>query len=124
MKPHRVNGEVVTTVDQLDAALDRLHTQAFGESPIHVLIEGPAGTLTIGIGHSQSFLSFILPDSDPPYLVSTTKSKDETEIDFFMDGHHSPVMARNLVPLDIARDAVRVFVEHGALSCDVRWAEV
>jgi hypothetical protein len=127
MKPHQVQwggSETVTTVEQLDALLDRLHSQALGELPMLVAINGPKGSLMIGLGHSESVLTFTLPDSDPPYLVSTNKSKDQTQIDFFMQGHHSRVMAKHLVSMDVARSAVRVFVEQGALSCDVRWSEV
>ena len=127
MEPHQVewgDSETVTTIERLDALLDRLHAQAAEASPMLVSIDGPAGNLTIGVGHPEGVLSFVLPDNNPPYLVSTNRSKDETEIDFYMDGHHSPFIAKHLIPMDLARKAVRVLVEHGALLADVRWSEV
>ncbi len=127
MVPHEIewgDSETVVTVEQLDALLDHLHEQAVGKSPMLVTINGPAGALTVGLGYSQSVLSFVLPDGDPPYLVSGNKTRDETEVDFFLDGHHSPFAARHLVPIGVARKAVQVFVEHGALLSEVRWAEV
>jgi hypothetical protein len=127
MKPHQVEwggSETVTTIAQLDALLDRLHTQSLRDSPMLVSIDGAAGNLTIGLGHAQSVLSYVPPDADPPYLVTTNKSKEMSEIDFFMDGHHSPFQAKHLISMEMAREAVRVFVEHGALLCDARWAEV
>ena len=48
----------------------------------------------------------------------------DAEIDFYMDGHHSPFLARHLVPMDLARKAVRAFIENGALLSPVRWSEV
>ncbi|MCA9101885.1 MAG: hypothetical protein KDA63_12070 [Planctomycetales bacterium] len=68
-------------------------------------------------------LSFVQPDNDPPYLVSSNQSNDTSEIDFFMNGHHSPYMAKHLVPMELARRAVRIFVENGALLAAVRWSE-
>ena len=127
MEPHQVEWddvETVTTVEQIDMLLDRLHGEAVANRPMLVSLDGPAGNLTIGLGHSRSFLSFVLPDNDPPYLVSSGKSKDETEVDFFMAGHHSPCLVKHLVPMETARKAVRVFAEYGALLCEVRWAEV
>jgi len=78
----------------------------------------------IGLGHSESVLSYVPPDHDPPYLVSTNAAGDESEVDFFFDGHHSPQPAKFLIPMDVARRAVRTFVEHRALLLDVRWGEV
>lgn len=127
MESHQIQwggSETVTTVEQLDALLDQLHAQALDTRPMLVLIEGPAGELTIGLGYPESVLSFVLPDGDPPYLVSSNKSKDETEFDFFTDGHHSPFLGRHLIPMDMARKAARAFVENGALLPPVRWSEV
>ncbi|MFH1920094.1 MAG: Imm1 family immunity protein [Planctomycetota bacterium] len=64
------------------------------------------------------------PDNDPPYLINSNGSVDRTETDFFFTGHHSPMMAKNLVPIELARRAVRTFAEHGALLADARWSEV
>lgn len=127
MKPHQVEwsrSETVVAVEQLDALLDQLHLEAVGQAPILVSIGGPAGCLIVGLGRAESVLSFISSDSEPPYLVSTNRSKDEAEVEYFMNGHHSPVQAKHVIPMDLARDAVRVFVEHGALLASVRWSEL
>ena len=126
MHPHQVQWTVdesttVTELTELDAILDRLHAENDGE-PILVTIDGPAGELTIGVGYSQSVLTYVPPDGDPPYLISSNKSKDETEIDFFYASHHSPMLAQNLIPNEVARIAVRRFVEYGALLAEARWS--
>jgi hypothetical protein len=78
----------------------------------------------IGLAYDRSVLSYIYPDNIPPYLVSDNGFKDRDEIDFYFCGHHSPVLAQNLIPMETARGAVRTFVEHRALALDVRWREV
>ena len=49
MEPHQIHwggSETVTTVEQLDALLDRLQAQALDTRPMLVLIGGPAGVVT------------------------------------------------------------------------------
>lgn len=129
MQPHQVEwrdgeGETVTSVGQLDSLLDRLNAEAADGPPLLVHVGGPAGSLAIGIGRAESVLTFIYPDGDPPYLVSNNGTDDETEYDFFMRGHHSAFPGYSIIPIQEAREAMRVFVASGALSLNVRWGEI
>ena len=116
--------ETVSTIQELDALLDQLHSQSVEEHPIWVSIKGPLGDLLIVLGYNESVLSFIYPDGNPPYLVSTNSSNELGEIDCFFTGHHSPILSKNLIPMNLARQAIRTFVEHHALTVGIRWNEV
>jgi hypothetical protein len=126
MEPHQVcwqddDGATVCSVDELDSLLDHLHAES--TRPILVNVSGPSGSLTIGVGHTRSVLTFIYPDGDPPYPISSNGTDDQSEHDFFMCGHHSAFAGKSTIPNDLARNAMRVFVQHGALSLAIRWGE-
>jgi hypothetical protein len=129
MHPHQVRWrdgvpETVYTIEELDVLLDQLHSQNVENHPIWVSINGSFGDLSIVLGYDQSVLSFIYPDGNPPYLVSNNNSNDHSEIDCFFAGHHSPISSNNLIPMNTARQAIRTFTEHHALTVDIRWSEV
>ena len=129
MEPHTLawhNGhpeETIDTVEQLDRRLDQLDAAHSDESPILVNISGPLGCLTIGIGRPQSVLTYSYADNDPPYLISRSTTVDDNPVGYFYFGHHSQFVVANLIPRSVARDAVRQFVRHQALSLHVRWHE-
>lgn len=115
--------ETIESVEQLDRRLDQLDAAYSDEDQILVNISGPLGYLTIGIGRSLSVLTYSYADNDPPYLISRSTIDDDTPVDYFYFGHHSQFAVGNLIPATVARDAVRQFVRHQALSLQVRWHE-
>ena len=115
--------ETIQTVEQLDVRLDHLHAAYSDAPPILVTISGPLGCLTIGVGRPDSVLTYSYADNDPPYLISRSTAADDTPVDYFYFGHHSQFVVANLIPSPVARDAVRQFVLHQALSLKVRWHE-
>ena len=115
--------ETIETVEQLDQRLDQLDAAYSDDPPILVTITGPLGCLTIGVGRTQSVLTFSYANNDPPYLISRSTTVDDTPVDYFYFGHHSQFVVGNLIPSTVARDAVRQFVQLQALSLQVRWHE-
>ena len=115
--------ETILSIKQLDLRLDQLFAAYVDEPPILVSISGPLGCLTIGVGRPESVLTYCYADSNPPYLISRSKTDDHTPVDYFYFGHHSQFLRGNLIPSPVARDAVRQFVLHQSLSLHVRWHE-
>ncbi|HEX7899606.1 MAG TPA: Imm1 family immunity protein [Planctomycetota bacterium] len=108
---------------ELDALLDRLHREG---KPILVQVTGPSkqGTLGIGLGLALSVLSHTPDSGEPPYRVSLGDPLAEGGTDFFMAGHHTEMENRWLIPMDLAREAMRHFCRTGELSDSVVWDEV
>jgi hypothetical protein len=116
--------ESVNTLAELNVLLDRIHSQYITDHPVWVIISGSDGEFMIVLGHTKSAVSFIYPDGMPPYLMSVNGSDEKEEICCFFAGHHSPILSNNLIPLDTARHAVCTFIEHHALSLDIRWSDI
>ena len=129
MRPHQVQWrdgvpETVGSLAELDTLLDRLADEFREYDRSWISIDGPGGNLMVVLADRMGALSYIYPDGMPPYLVSDNGSSDSDEVDCYFAGRHSPLMAKNLIPIEIVRQAVRVFANNHALSLSVRWSEV
>lgn len=116
---------LLTTVEELDALLDRLARDArAADRPqdVQLTAHGGAGTLGIVFGHDRSFLNHIPANGDPPYLTSLGEQDAQRPFTFYVAGdHHSESAWRNTVPAHAARQAAREFLLTGALDPRVRW---
>jgi hypothetical protein len=98
--------ETVGSIEELDALLDRLADEFRESDPIWISINGPTGNLMVVLADTKGALSYIYPDSMPPYLMSVNGSNDCEEVDCYFADHHSPLMAKNLIPIEAVRQAV------------------
>ena len=117
----------VETGDALDAILDRIAGEIDRELPQAIVVERSNGdALTVLLGASQSFVSFIRASGDPPYFTSLGDPTAEGVITFYVDGdHHSEALARHGIAVSEAREAVRGFVKlRSGLPRNVTWTEV
>jgi len=120
--------QVIESVDALDALLEELHADALQSEPVLVTVELPhsGDSLSIGLGHHVSVLNSVSGSGDPPYLSSRGGPEDEegATVQFRYMGEWSEYPMKNVIPMDMARQAMRHFVRTGALDPAVAWEQV
>lgn len=120
--------EVVNTVEQLDALLDRVDADArrCGRAQnVELTALDGRGTLGVVVGDDRSLLNHIPADNNPPYLASRGDENFDRSFTFYVAGdHHSESHWRHTITNDAARDAARVFLLGRTLDDRVRWEEV
>jgi hypothetical protein len=116
----------VRTAEELDELLDELHQQ-YVQNPSRVSIQHSGGaTLSVGLGRDVSVLDYIGPAPEwPPYYISRGDlTPADEEVDWMYCEQHTPCLCGDLVPLEVAREAARVFFESGRLARAVSWEQV
>ena len=115
----------VGSIDELDRALDDIHTRLRCAEPELVTVERPNGdSLSIGLGREDiSVMNYVGVDQDPPYFTSSGGSDVDEAIAFRFGGEWSEFPLRNGIPIQRARAAMRHFCETGQLSEEVIWEE-
>lgn len=114
----------VHTIEDLDHVLDRLH-QYCTAAPVLATVELPSSgdSLSIGLGRAESVLNFVSGSGDPPYWSSVGEHEKDEAVSFIFMGELSEIPLRHLIPMAVARQAVREFVQTGKLSNKVTWEE-
>lgn len=114
----------IGTVEELDRLFDQLQQENI-PSPVLVTVELPSSgdSLSIGLGRAESVLNFVSGSGNPPYWSSVGEHEEDEAVDFNFMGELSEIPLRHLIPLDLARQAVRDFVRTGKLSQKVKWEE-
>jgi hypothetical protein len=114
----------VQTIDELDRQLDRLQQDCIA-APVLATVEllSSGDSLSIGLGRAESVLNFVSGSGDPPYWSSVGERKEDDAVGFNFMGELSEIPLRHLIPIDMARQAVRDFVQSGKLSARVKWEE-
>ena len=117
----RDGSRLVEDVGVLDQLLDNLFATTAPSSPLIAVVDGPnEQSVFLGIGGQLSFVSFC----EFPYLTTVGDPAADGEIDYFYQGHHSPIRKRHLIPLDSARLIVREFFLTGTVSSWPTWEEI
>ena len=113
----------VATCEQVEQLLDRLEEGLAGEIAILVLIENESthDTLKVGVGGSQSVLDYVPGSLEPPYYASLGDSEARGSLIFRFEGEATEIPAKNAVPRDLAREAVRFFCATGQRSPALQW---
>ncbi len=112
---------VVRDVRELDALLDRLDAEYDSRAPIIAVLDGPRDeSVYLGIGGEMSFVS----STEWPYLTTVGDSAVHGEIDYFFEGHHSPILRKQLIPAQVVRRILREFFVSGVLSAWQEWKPV
>jgi len=126
--------QVVTTLGELDALLDRLHERfAQGKRRVLVVLDraaSRAGAMAIGLGGEMAMLHWLVQDPDGTVhedllsLGDTGASLDGEEYVEFEYGETSSEFDPSvLVPLEVAREAARYYGATGQRPGSVRWQQ-
>jgi hypothetical protein len=112
---------IARDVGELDSLLDNLAAEHGDANPIIVIVDGPSDeSVYFGIGGDRSFVSSM----EEPYLTTIGVDSSASDIDFFFQGHHSPVSGKNLIPAHLARKILREFFVTGVLPSWQEWKPV
>src|SRR5262249_499407 len=112
---------IARDVGELDALLDKLGAEHGDANPIIVIVDGPGDeSVYFGVGGDRSFVSSM----EEPYLTKVGSDSSASDIDFFFQGHHSPVEGKRLIPAHLARKILREFFVTGVLPSWQGWTPV
>lgn len=116
------------SVAEMDATLDRLHAEALDRQatdenscPLQVSISFTGYEMYTGLGSAESFVMLGNEPYDEWYVaVGDAKAEGDEKV-FYGDAQDTYWAPRNLIPIAVARDAVRYFVEHQQRSPALKW---
>jgi len=118
----------ISTLEELEQILDRFEEQHQGNKASIVQIFLPSGTyMMVGLGHHHqlSCLSYVSPhDSFCPCRIGIGDKNDKSKevIEFLYGNQTEEFRKRESIPKEIARRAVRYFVQTGGeLTDEVTW---
>jgi len=119
------NVREVQSIDDLDRALDELASSMQSEPALAELFAPDGSSLAIGLGTAWSVVSYIGPTGEPPYFhsVGSGQGPEDDPVVFMFRGHYSDFPPDACVPMDLAREAARVFFRTGQRPTNVTWAE-
>lgn len=115
------------SVAEMDAALDRLHATALSEvaagdrCPLHVSIAFPGFEVNTGLGVEETFVMVGAEPFDDWYVALGDVNAQGDEVMFFGVAQDSYWAPKHLLPVAVARDAVRHFVENQRRTPTLKW---
>jgi hypothetical protein len=112
------------SLQEVDTTLDRLHREADPtKDPLAVAIKVFGHEIDTGLGTDPTFLCLqIEPCDGECYLAVGEQTAGETRT-FYGAGQDSYWHPKNLIPLEVARSAVRYFIQHQQRDPSVRWQD-
>lgn len=117
------NGETeVASVDELDAVLDGLHNAGL---PLLVVVESSnqGDSLAIGLGRNVSVLNFVCGTGEPASFTSLGLDERDEPVEFNFMGAQSEFPLRNTIPVAVARQALREFIQTGGRTSSITWEQ-
>jgi len=113
----------VPTTQELDVLLDKLTSEIKdGISQGVQLVVNDATGLLITIGSSLSHVEFYDSNGHPPVVGYLEDSTNNSELfHFFYEGEPSSVKKRSCVPIETAREALRLYLLTGQKPTNIEW---
>lgn len=116
------------SIAEMDAALDRLHAETADElrtsvrdRPLQVDIEFSFGCVATGLGIDKVPVMVSVPPFDDFYCAVDDRQAAGDDTMFFGASQDSYWPPKNLLPIAVAREAVRYFVMHQRRSPNLLW---
>jgi Immunity protein Imm1 len=113
----------IGTVDELDAIVDRLHSEAESQPFVVELVAENGATLSVGLGRPVTVVNYLAESGDPPYLQSLGEDATD-ELVFDYRGDWSEYPPESAVPVEVGRQALREFFATGRPPKTLTWQEV
>jgi hypothetical protein len=112
------------SLEEVDAALDKLHREADPtKCPLAFAIKVFGHEIDAGLGTDPTFLCFQIEPCDGEYYLAVGEQTEGEPRMFYGAGQDSYWHPKNLIPLETARSAVRYFIENQRRSPSVRWQD-
>ncbi len=101
------------SLQEVDAALDKLHREADPtKCPLAVAIKAFGHEVAVGLGTDPTFVCLQIEPCDGEYYLAVGEQTGGEARMFYGAGQDSYWYPKNLIPLAVARSAVRYFIEH------------
>jgi hypothetical protein len=116
----------VSGTAELDRLLDGITADAkhTGRPELPTLYDDRGRSLAIGVGDQSSLLVWTEDDSDGSSLLSQGVTQGGgDEVGFFYGNQYSYFPATALIPIDLAREAMRQFITSGTRPTVVAWQD-
>lgn len=115
--------EIVRSVEELDAWLDRLTQAAEVAAELFTVeLHTPDDqVLALIVGGEESQVAFYSAAHNPPYLSSLGPWEDDEPIEFAHRGQYSSLPRRFFVPIAEARESMRRFFQARTLPDNICW---
>lgn len=111
----------VQSVRELDWYLDRLSRQALKGDPFIVQLRNEAGaSLSMGLGRPESVVNH-RASADPPYYTSVGDPNADGLSVFYYFGQWTELHRKHAIPVEQAREAMRLFVATGLRPDNITW---
>lgn len=122
---------VCHSLAEMDESLDRLDAETRARlqgadpgDPLAVTIAVPGYQIYTGLGAEQSYISIGVEPCDGEYYTAVGEETATGEsLMFYGSGQDSYWRPKNLLSPQVARRAVRYFVEHQQRSPELRWQD-
>src|SRR5579862_2232856 len=114
---------MIETCSQLDQALHKAELDCISQRPIIVSLSAHGHRLGIGLGLSNSFVSFqrCKPTPGPSLITVGDARANHGAVFFFLGWRRTEIPRRNLLPATRAREVLREFFEIGVRPTVVEW---
>ncbi len=110
------------SLQEVDAALDKLHSEANQtRDPLAIAIKVFGHEIDTGLGTDATFLCLQIEPCDGEYYLAVGDQTEGETRRFEGAGQDSYWQPKNMIALEAARSAVRYFIEHQQRCPSVRW---
>jgi hypothetical protein len=120
----QVGGGVIPVEFVLEHGDGPQETDVSGRPELPTLYDDRGRSLAIGVGDQSSLLVWTEDDSDGSSLLSQGVTQGGgDEVGFFYGNQYSYFPATALIPIDLAREAMRQFITSGTRPTVVAWQD-
>lgn len=112
------------SIEDVDDAINKLHNSHDpSRDPLAIAIKVLGHEIDTGLGCNETFLFVQIDPCDGEYYIAVGDRTDDEVRMFYGAGQDSYWHAKNLIPLESAKAALRYFLEHQKICPAVRWQD-
>jgi Immunity protein Imm1 len=112
----------ITSVEEMDALLDSLESEAAVEPFVVELVNSSGAALSMGLGRPSTVINYVNESLEPPYLQSVGSRDDD--LVFRYRGEWTEYPPGSAVPTELGRRALREFFAVAEPPPLIEWQEV
>ena len=111
---------------ELDLLIDEVIRLECNEYPTMIEIHANGYQLEMAAGLPESFVQISPESGGSPFFVAVSdkNATSHDTFDFFLQGQHTEIPCRNIVPSTVARELCRAFLITGNIPRSIGWDEL
>lgn len=120
------NAVEVCDAIELDRLIDEVIRLKCVDYPTMIEIHANGYRLEMAVGLPESFVQVSPESGGSPYFVAVSDKNTTSNdtFDFFLQGYHTEIPCRNVVPATVARALCRAFLITGNIPKSIGWDEL